>query len=71
MCLQAKTLVFMSTCKQVKFVYEAFRHLRPGCPLRCLHGGMKQMKRMTTFYDFMEVSRCRLLRLSIHFQRLH
>ena len=28
------------------------RHLRPGVPLRCLHGNMKQLKRMATFYDF-------------------
>jgi hypothetical protein len=28
---------------QVRFAYEAFRKLRPGTPLRCLHGGMKQV----------------------------
>lgn len=49
---QAKTVVFLSTCKQVKFAYEAMRRLRPGAPLRCLHGGMKQLKRMAAFYDF-------------------
>lgn len=54
--LQAKILVFASTCKQVKFMFEAFSRLRPGCPLRCLHGGMKQMKRMAVFYDFSEVT---------------
>ncbi|KAG1369797.1 putative DEAD-box ATP-dependent RNA helicase 32 [Cocos nucifera] len=26
----------------VKFVYEAFKKLRPGIPLKCLHGRMKQ-----------------------------
>ncbi|KAK9832102.1 hypothetical protein WJX81_007052 [Elliptochloris bilobata] len=50
--LNAKTVVFLSTCKQVKFVYEALRRLRPGAPLRCLHGSMKQLKRMAAFYDF-------------------
>ena len=45
----------MSTCKQVKYVFEAFRRLRPGVPLRCLHGGMKQLKRMAAFYDFCQV----------------
>ncbi len=51
-CAQAKVVVFLSTCKQVKFTYEALRRLRPGAPLRCLHGGMKQLKRMAAFYDF-------------------
>ncbi|GLI59364.1 hypothetical protein VaNZ11_001229 [Volvox africanus] len=50
--LKAKTIVFLSTCKQVRFVFEAFRKLRPGVPLRCLHGSMKQPKRMGVFYDF-------------------
>ena len=54
---QAKVLVFLSTCKQVKFVFEAFRRLRPGAPLRCIHGKMKQMKRMAAFYEFSEVGR--------------
>jgi len=50
-------VVFLSTCKQVKFVYEALRRLRPGAPLRCLHGGMKQLKRMAAFYDFSQARR--------------
>ena len=54
--MQAKILVFASTCKQVKFLYEAFSRLRPGCPLRSLHGGMKQMRRMSVFYDFCKVT---------------
>ncbi len=44
--LQAKTIVFVSTCKQVKFLFEALRKLRPGVPLRALHGKMNQYKRM-------------------------
>lgn len=36
----------MSTCKQVRFLFEAFRKLRPGVPLRALHGKMNQYKRM-------------------------
>ncbi|GAX85700.1 hypothetical protein CEUSTIGMA_g13114.t1 [Chlamydomonas eustigma] len=52
--LHAKTIVFLSTCKQVRFVHEAFRRLRPGVPLRALHGGMKQFKRMGVFYEFCE-----------------
>ena len=53
--LKAKIIVFLSTCKQVKFMYEAFKKLRPGTPLRSLHGKMKQFKRMAVFYDFCEV----------------
>ena len=47
-------LVFFSTCKQVKFAFEAMRKLRPGVPLRALHGKMKQLKRMAVFYEFSE-----------------
>ncbi|QDZ20763.1 DEAD box RNA helicase [Chloropicon primus] len=49
--LKAKVLVFFSTCKQARFVSEAFSKLRPGVPLRCLHGHMKQMKRVAV-YDY-------------------
>ncbi|KAL3133940.1 hypothetical protein ABBQ32_008387 [Trebouxia sp. C0010 RCD-2024] len=50
--LRSKVIIFLSTCKQVKFMYEAFKKLRPGVPLRSLHGKMKQFKRMAVFYDF-------------------
>ncbi|KAI5287855.1 ATP-dependent RNA helicase dbp4 [Ascosphaera aggregata] len=39
--LKAKTIVFLSSGKQVRFVYEAFRHLRPGVSLLHLHGRQK------------------------------
>ncbi|KXZ41058.1 hypothetical protein GPECTOR_880g128 [Gonium pectorale] len=38
--------------QQVRFVFEAFRKLRPGVPLRCLHGGLKQGRRTGVFYEF-------------------
>ena len=44
--LKAKTLVFLSSGKQVRFVYEAFRHLQPGIPLMHLHGRQKQTARL-------------------------
>ncbi|KAF6168055.1 hypothetical protein GIB67_011440, partial [Kingdonia uniflora] len=50
--LNSKILVFLSTCKQVKFVFEAFKKLRPGIPLKCLHGRIKQEKRMGVYSDF-------------------
>lgn len=52
--LQSKTLIFLSSCKQVKFVYESFKRLRPGVPLKCLHGRMKQTQRMVVFFKFCE-----------------
>ncbi|KAK4751602.1 hypothetical protein SAY87_005084 [Trapa incisa] len=50
--LRSRILVFLSSCKQVKFVYEAFKKLRPGIPLKCLHGRMKQAKRMGIYSEF-------------------
>lgn len=44
--LKAKTLVFLSSGKQVRFVYESFRHLQPGIPLLHLHGRQKQTARL-------------------------
>ena len=50
--LTSKTLVFLSSCKQVRFMHEMFRRMRPGIPVAMLHGRMKQMKRMATFDAF-------------------
>ncbi|XP_022151010.1 DEAD-box ATP-dependent RNA helicase 32 [Momordica charantia] len=50
--LKSKILVFLSSCKQVKFVFETFKKLRPGIPLKCLHGRMKQDKRMGIYSEF-------------------
>ncbi len=44
--LKAKIIVFMSSVKQVRFVYESFRHLQPGIPLLHLHGRQKQSARL-------------------------
>jgi ATP-dependent RNA helicase DDX10/DBP4 len=50
--LKCKVLVFFTTCNQVRFVFEAFSKLRPGVPLRCMTGRMKQMKRLLVYYEF-------------------
>ncbi len=50
--LHGRSIVFLSSCKQVRFVYESFCKLQPGVPLLCLHGKQKQVKRMSIFYDF-------------------
>ncbi|KAH8678717.1 DEAD/DEAH box helicase [Tricladium varicosporioides] len=44
--LKAKIIVFLSSGKQVRFVYESFRHLQPGIPLMHLHGRQKQTARL-------------------------
>ncbi|OWM88754.1 hypothetical protein CDL15_Pgr002521 [Punica granatum] len=51
---RSRILVFLSSCKQVRFVFEAFKKLRPGIPLKCLHGRMKQEKRMGIYSQFCE-----------------
>ncbi|PHH62396.1 hypothetical protein CDD81_7192 [Ophiocordyceps australis] len=44
--LKSKILVFLSSGKQVRFVYESFRHMQPGIPLLHLHGRQKQGARL-------------------------
>jgi ATP-dependent RNA helicase DDX10/DBP4 len=43
---KSKILVFLSSAKQVRFIYESFRHLQPGIPLLHLHGRQKQTARL-------------------------
>eukprot|EP00742_Colponemidia_sp_Colp-10_P006076 GILJ01006502.1.p1 GENE.GILJ01006502.1~~GILJ01006502.1.p1 ORF type:complete len:882 (+),score=196.31 GILJ01006502.1:48-2693(+) len=54
--IKSKIIVFLSSAKQVRFVYESFRRLRPGVPLMELHGRQKQNKRMAIYYDFLNKS---------------
>ncbi|KAL8732524.1 MAG: hypothetical protein Q9166_002738 [cf. Caloplaca sp. 2 TL-2023] len=44
--LKSKILVFLSSGKQVRFVYESFRHMQPGISLLHLHGRQKQTARL-------------------------
>lgn len=50
--VKSKILVFFSSAKQVRFVYEAFRHLRPGIPILHLHGRQKQTARLEVTTKF-------------------
>lgn len=43
---KSKLLIFLSSGKQVRFVYEAFRKMQPGIPLMHLHGRQKQTARL-------------------------
>ncbi|KAF9288495.1 ATP-dependent RNA helicase dbp4 [Linnemannia elongata] len=50
--LTAKGIVFLSSCKQVRFVFETFCKMHPGVPLLHLHGKQKQQKRAETYAKF-------------------
>lgn len=50
--LKTKTIVFFSSCKQVRFADAAFRKLQPGVPLMSLHGKIKPAKRVHVYNDF-------------------
>jgi len=52
MHLQSKVLVFLSSGKQVRFVYESFRRMQPGIPLLHLHGKQKQSARLAMYTRF-------------------
>uniref|UniRef100_H3HAQ3 ATP-dependent RNA helicase n=1 Tax=Phytophthora ramorum TaxID=164328 RepID=H3HAQ3_PHYRM len=51
--LKQKTIVFLSTCRQVRFVHSVFCKLQPGVPLCALHGKYKQGKRVEVYYEFL------------------
>lgn len=50
--LKQKVLVFMATCKQVKYTYELFCKLRPGVSLLALYGTLHQEKREKIYQEF-------------------
>ncbi|CAL4069377.1 unnamed protein product, partial [Meganyctiphanes norvegica] len=47
-----KILVFFSTCKQVKYMFDMFCKLHPGLSVMSLHGSMHQLRRMAVYDDF-------------------
>ncbi|XP_077258464.1 putative ATP-dependent RNA helicase DDX10 [Temnothorax americanus] len=47
-----KIIVFFSSCKQVKYVYEAFCRLRPGVSLLALYGTLHQLRRISIYESF-------------------
>lgn len=56
-----KTVVFFATCREVSFVYEAFRRLRPGVSLMHLSRKMKQGRRQDVFDAFVKAKAAVLL----------
>ncbi|KAI5186893.1 ATP-dependent RNA helicase DDX10/DBP4 [Nematocida homosporus] len=50
--LRRKTIVFLSTCKEVTFFHDLFKGLRLGVPVLRLNGNMAQTKRVETYHKF-------------------
>lgn len=50
--LKQKAIVFLSSCKQVKYIYEIFCKLRPGSSLLALYGTLHQDRRMAIYNEF-------------------
>ncbi|KAF8783005.1 putative ATP-dependent RNA helicase DDX10 like protein [Argiope bruennichi] len=47
-----KILIFMASCKQVKYAYESFCRLRPGVSVTALYGSLHQLRRMEIYDEF-------------------
>lgn len=56
--LKAKVLVFFSSSKQVRYVYETFRTMQPGTTLIQLHGKQKQAARIDAVSKFSTSRHC-------------
>ena len=54
--LQSKIIVFMSSCNQVRFVFETFCKMHPGVSLLQLQGKQKQSTRLTMYQKFTTTS---------------
>ncbi|XP_017477533.1 PREDICTED: probable ATP-dependent RNA helicase DDX10 [Rhagoletis zephyria] len=50
--LKQKMIVFFTSCKQVKYVFEIFCKLRPGTSLLALYGSLHQDRRIAIYNDF-------------------
>lgn len=52
--LRHRTIVFVSSTKQARFLFEVLRRLRPGVPVMELHGKISQEKRMGIYGEFQD-----------------
>ncbi|KAL3276680.1 hypothetical protein HHI36_012050 [Cryptolaemus montrouzieri] len=50
--LKQKSIIFLSSCKQVKYIFEIFSKLRPGISLMALYGTLHQLRRMEIYKSF-------------------
>lgn len=54
--LKQKIIVFVSSCKQAKYLFEIFCKLRPGVGLLALYGTLHQDRRIAIYEDFLRKS---------------
>lgn len=59
--LKQKIIVFLSSCKQVKYFGEILNKLRPGTSVLALHGTLHQDRRLAVYTEFCRKSNCVLL----------
>jgi len=52
--LKSKTILFLASCSQVRFVWELFCSLQPGIPVMALHGKLVQERRTKIYFDFLQ-----------------
>ena len=52
--LKNKTIIFFSSCSQVRHVWEVFCKMQPGIPLMALHGKLSQAIRTKLYFDFLQ-----------------
>eukprot|EP00804_Cyclotella_cryptica_P003315 CCRYP_012827-RA/>CCRYP_012827-RA protein AED:0.22 eAED:0.22 QI:114/1/1/1/1/1/4/1100/513 len=52
--LRCKTIIFFSSCSQVRHAWEIFCTMQPGVPLMALHGKLKQETRTKLYFDFLQ-----------------
>jgi ATP-dependent RNA helicase DDX10/DBP4 len=52
--LKCKTIVFFSSCSQVRHAWSVFCTMQPGVPLMALHGKLKQETRTRLYFDYLQ-----------------
>ncbi|XP_066145102.1 probable ATP-dependent RNA helicase DDX10 [Euwallacea fornicatus] len=50
--VKQKIIIFLSTCKEVKYFYDIFCKLRPGLTVLPLYGTLHQLRRMKIYDEF-------------------
>lgn len=50
--LRCKTICFLASCSQVRFVWDLFCRLRPGLSVLAMHGKLSQIKRIQVYDKF-------------------
>ncbi len=51
--LKCRTIVFFSSCSQVRHAWSVFCAMRPGVPLMALHGKLRQETRTKLYFDYL------------------